>query len=60
MARKDPKFAVNFLYTTLKKTRKEKFFPILKEKVANLLEENQYNEEAFSLRTANIDKNKQI
>ena len=53
MACNDPQFAANFLYKALKKERKENLFPILKEKVANLLEQERYNYEASRLRTIN-------
>ncbi len=53
MACNDPQFAANFLYKALKKERKENLFPILREKVANLLEQERYNYEANRLRTIN-------
>ena len=53
MACNDPQFAANFLYKALKKERKEKLFPIFKERVANLLEQEGYNYEASRLRTIN-------
>ena len=56
MACNDPQFAVNFLYKALKKEKKENLFPILKEKVANLLEQERYNYEASCLRTINKTK----
>ena len=51
----DPQRAADFLYKALKKKGKEKTFPILREKVAKLLEQNRYNYEAALLRTIKIE-----
>ena len=56
MACNDPQFAASFLYKALKKERKENLFPILKERVAVLLEQERYNYEATLLRTINIEE----
>lgn len=52
----NPQRAANFLYKALKKKGKEKTFPILKEKVATLLEQNQYSEQAKLLRTIKMEE----
>ena len=52
----NPPSATNFLYSVLKEEGKEKLFPILRERVANLLEQHQYNYEAALLRTINIEE----
>ena len=51
----NPQSAANFLYKVLEEEGKEEIFPILKEKIANLLEQNQYNYEAALLRTIKIE-----
>ena len=56
MACNDPQFAASFLYRALKKEKKENIFPILKERVADLLDQERYNYEAASLRTINIEE----
>ena len=56
VACKDPQHAADFLYKTLKKKGKEENFPILKEKVANLLEQNQYSEQAKLLRKIKMEE----
>ena len=50
----DPEAAADFLFRSLKKAGKEENFSILREKIANLLKENQYHYEAAFIRT--IDK----
>ena len=52
----DPQSAANFLYSVLKEEGKEKNFPVLKEKVANLLEQERYDYEAALLRTIKIEE----
>jgi len=56
MACNDPQFAADFLYRALKKEEKDKLFPILRERVANLLEQEQYDYEANLLRTIKIEE----
>ena len=52
----DPQRAADFLYKALKEEGKEKTFLILREKIAILLEQNQYKQQAALLRTIKMEE----
>ena len=56
VACKNPQSAAHFLYSVLKGEEKKKLFPILRERIAELLEQHQCHYEAALLRTINIEE----
>jgi len=56
VACKNPQSAATFLYSVLKGEEKKKLFPILRERIAKLLEQNYCHYEAAVLRTINIEE----
>jgi len=56
VACKNPHSAAHFLYSVLKGEEKKKLFPVLRERIAELLEQHQCHYEAALLRTTKIEE----